>query len=77
MKAYWESRGIAPRILYLGTLMEVSGQLHAPTALLRVKSPRYPLDRRLGGPQSRSGRGSEEKKIPNLCRDSNSRSYSP
>jgi hypothetical protein len=25
------------------------------------KSPWYPLDRRLGGPQSRSGRGSEEK----------------
>jgi hypothetical protein len=24
------------------------------------KSPRYPLDRRLGGPQSRSGRGNEE-----------------
>jgi hypothetical protein len=24
-------------------------------------SPRYPLDRRLGGPQSRSGRGGEEK----------------
>jgi hypothetical protein len=27
----------------------------------RVKSPRYPLDRRLGGPQSRSGRFGEEK----------------
>jgi len=26
-----------------------------------VKSPWYPLDRRLGGPQSRSGRGGEEK----------------
>jgi hypothetical protein len=25
------------------------------------KGPCYPLDRRLGGPQSRSGRGSEEK----------------
>jgi hypothetical protein len=41
--------------------MEVSGQLHAPAALLQVKSPWYPLDRRLGGPQSRSGRGVEEK----------------
>jgi hypothetical protein len=29
-----------------------------------VKSPWYPLDRRLGGPQSRSGRGDEKKKIP-------------
>jgi hypothetical protein len=33
------------------------------------KSPWYPLDRKLGGPQSRSGRGGEEKnshhKLPN------------
>jgi len=28
------------------------------------KSPWYPLDRRLGEPQSRSGCGSEEKKFP-------------
>jgi hypothetical protein len=35
----------------------VSGQHHAPAALYpRGKSPRYPLYRRLGGPQSRSGR---------------------
>jgi hypothetical protein len=38
-----------------------SGQLHAPAALPQGKSPWYPLDRRLGGPQSRSGRGGEEK----------------
>jgi hypothetical protein len=41
--------------------MEVSGQLHAPVALPQGKSPWYPLDRRLGGPQSRSGRGGLEK----------------
>jgi hypothetical protein len=41
--------------------MEVSGQLHAPTALPQGKSPWYPLGRRLGGPQSQSGRGDEEK----------------
>jgi hypothetical protein len=35
----------------------VSGQFHAPG-----KEPRYPLDRRLGGPQSRSDRGGEDKK---------------
>jgi hypothetical protein len=36
------------------------------------KSPWYPLDRRLGGPQSRSGRCGEEKKsIP--CWESNPR----
>jgi hypothetical protein len=30
MKAYWESGGIAPRIIYP---MGVSGQLHDPAAL--------------------------------------------
>jgi hypothetical protein len=37
----------------------VSGQLHAPAALPPGKELRYPLDRRLGGPQSRSGRRGE------------------
>jgi hypothetical protein len=41
--------------------MEVSGQLHAPTALPPGKAPSYPLDRKLGEPQSRSGRGGEDK----------------
>jgi hypothetical protein len=41
--------------------MEVSGQLHAPAALPPGKDPWYPLGRRLGGTQSRSGRGDEEK----------------
>jgi hypothetical protein len=41
--------------------MEVSGQIHAPAASSPGKSPLYPLDRRLGGPQSRSGRGGVEK----------------
>jgi hypothetical protein len=36
--------------------MEVSGQLYP-----QGNSPWYPLDRRLGGPQSRSARGGEEK----------------
>jgi hypothetical protein len=37
----------------------VSGQLHASAALPEVKELLV-LDRRLGGPQSRSGRGDEE-----------------
>jgi hypothetical protein len=41
--------------------MEISGQLHAPAALLPGKSPWYPLDRRLGGPQNQFGQGGEEK----------------
>jgi hypothetical protein len=34
--------------------MEMIGQLHDSGALPPEKLPRYPLDRRLGGPQSRS-----------------------
>jgi hypothetical protein len=41
--------------------MEMSGQLHVLAALPPGKDPQYPLDRRLGGPQSRSGCSSEEK----------------
>jgi hypothetical protein len=41
--------------------MGVSGQLHAPAAFTPGKEPRHPLDRRPGGPQSRPGRGGEEK----------------
>jgi hypothetical protein len=41
--------------------MEVRGQLHAPAALPQGKSPWYPLDRRLCGPQSRAARRGEEK----------------
>jgi hypothetical protein len=41
--------------------MKVSGQLHAPAALPPGKSSWYPLDRRLGGAQNRSGRDGEEK----------------
>jgi hypothetical protein len=41
--------------------MEVSGQLHDPAALPPGKRPWCPLDRRLGGPQSRSGRDGEKK----------------
>jgi hypothetical protein len=41
--------------------MEVSGQLHAPAALSQRKSPWYPSDRRLGGPQNQSGHCGEEK----------------
>jgi hypothetical protein len=41
--------------------MEVSDQLHNPAALPPEKEPSYPVDRRLGGPLSRSGRSGEEK----------------
>jgi hypothetical protein len=42
--------------------MEVLGEHHALAALLPGKS-RYPLNRRLGGPQSRPGRYGENKNV--------------
>jgi hypothetical protein len=57
--------------------LDVSGQVHAPPALPRGKSLRYPLNR-LGGPQSRSGRRGEERILdPTGTRISNPRSFSP
>jgi hypothetical protein len=41
--------------------MEVSGQLHTTAALLPEKDSRYAVDKGLGGPQSWSVRGGEEK----------------
>jgi hypothetical protein len=41
----------------------MSDQLHATAALLQEKEPRYPLDRRLTGPQGPSGR-CEKENIP-------------
>jgi hypothetical protein len=42
----------------------LDGDLPVPAALLPGKDPRYPLHRRLDGPQSPYGRGGEEK---NFC----------
>jgi hypothetical protein len=39
----------------------VSGELHSSAALPAGIEPWYPLDRMVGGPQSRSGRSGEEK----------------
>jgi hypothetical protein len=61
MKTYWGCEGIAPRIFYLDTRWRwVVRFTHLPL-YPQGKNPRYPLDRRLGGPQSWSGRGGEEK----------------
>jgi hypothetical protein len=60
VKTYLGTGGIAPRILDLGTRRCVVSFTSRPL-YRRGKSPHYPLNRRLGGPQSRSGRGGEEK----------------
>jgi hypothetical protein len=55
MKTYWRGGSITPRILDSGTRR--LGISFTPRPLY----PRCLLDRRLGGPQSRSGCGGEEK----------------
>jgi hypothetical protein len=69
MKAYREWR-YSSTILDLST--RYSGQLHAPAALPPGKQPppRYPLDRRLGGNQSRLD-AVERRKISCPCRELN------
>jgi hypothetical protein len=61
MKAYWETGGIAPRILDLGTRWRWVVSFTPRPLYPQGMRPCYPLDRRLSGPQSRSGRGGEEK----------------
>jgi hypothetical protein len=60
------SGGIALRILDLGTRWRWVVSFTPRPLYNQGKIPCYPLDRRLGGPQSRSGRGGEEKNSPLL-----------
>jgi hypothetical protein len=72
MKAYWGSGGISPHILDLST-RRMSVVSFTPRPLYRQgKSPWYPLGRKLGEPQSRSGHVAKSK-IPSPCHKSNPR----
>jgi hypothetical protein len=74
----WGSGYIDPRFLGLGTSWRWVVSFTPLPLYLRGKSPRYPLDRRLGGPQSRYGRRGEEKILdPTGTRTPNPRSSSP
>jgi hypothetical protein len=66
MKAYWGSTGIAPRILDPGTRWRRVVNFTPRLLYSQGNSPWYPLDRMLGGPHSRSGRGGEEKNSQHL-----------
>jgi hypothetical protein len=57
MKTYWGSGGIVPRILHLSTRWRWVVSFTPLPLYPQGKILRYPLDRRLGGPQSRVGRG--------------------
>jgi hypothetical protein len=60
MVTYLGSGGIAPRILNLGIRWRRVVSFIPRPLYPQGKISRYPLDRRLGGPQSRSGHGGEE-----------------
>jgi hypothetical protein len=60
MKGNWGSGGMAPRILDLGTRWRWVVSFTSRPLYTQGKSPWYAMDRRLGGPQSRSERGGEE-----------------
>jgi hypothetical protein len=66
MKTYWGNGGTAARIINLGTRCRRVVSFTPRPLYPLGKELRYSLDRRLGGTQSRSGRGGEEKKIPSL-----------
>jgi hypothetical protein len=57
----WGSRGIAPCIFDLGTRWRWVFRFTLRPLYSQGKSYWYPLGRRLGGPQSRSGHGGERK----------------
>jgi hypothetical protein len=59
----WGSGCIDPRFLDLGTSWRWLVRFTSRSLYPRGKSPRYPLDRRLGGPQSRSGHDVEKRKF--------------
>jgi hypothetical protein len=61
IKPYWGGGGIAPRILDLGVRRR-----WVVSFTPRPHYPQYPLDRRLGEPQSRSGRVISSTKIRKL-----------
>jgi hypothetical protein len=66
MKAYWGNGSIAPRILDPGTRLWRVVNFTPRPLYPQGKSPWYSSDRRLGGPQSRSGRGGEQKNSQQL-----------
>jgi hypothetical protein len=59
----WVSGGIAP-LIYLGTRWRWLVSFTLQPLYRRRSSPRYPLKKRLSGPQSHSGLCGESKKIP-------------
>jgi len=68
MKRYWGTE-VKPHAFLTSALDKRRVNTFTPRPLYPGgRNPWYPLDRRLGGPQSRSGRGEAEKNFPSPCR---------
>jgi hypothetical protein len=65
-KVCWGSGGIVPCIIYLSTRWRWAVSFTPRPLYPQGKNPWYSLGRRLSGPQSRSGRGGEEKNFQSL-----------
>jgi hypothetical protein len=63
MKAYWGNGRIASCVRDLGTRGKLVVSFMPLPLYSRGRSPLYQLDRRLRGPRSRSGRGSEAEEL--------------
>jgi len=59
----WENGGITPRILNLWANDGGEWLASCHGCFIPTKTPRYSLDRRLGGHQSRSGCSGEERNL--------------
>jgi hypothetical protein len=66
MKAYRRNEHIAELILHLGSRWIWVVSFTFRPLYTQGNSPWYPLDRMLGGPQSQSGHGCEEKNFQPL-----------
>jgi len=77
MKTYWGSGSITPRLLNLGTRWRWVVSFTLRPLYPRRESPWYSLNRRIGGPQSRSGRGCINEKKSLLLPEIQLRSSSP
>jgi hypothetical protein len=66
MKAYWDSGSIAPRILELGKDGNEWSASWPGHFTPQGKRSWYPLDKRLGGSQGRSGQEKNSQSLPGL-----------
>jgi hypothetical protein len=72
MKMHWENGGIALCILNFGTRWRCMVSFLPWSLYPWGKSPQYPLDRGLGGPQSQCGHSGKEKNSHHyLCQELN------